>query len=177
MVAERQGNPYIPDMPVVARLPWQKDADLQSFVAYPNGAERQDERATVQWRGAGGYQAEVWQWTVSIRDLARDGGTAPTKQAAADAATAAWHRVASAASVKLGTAERIDAIKAAYRLGATGPLVDVEGETAAFLRKLIFECRAEFEAAFRSRQTSPFEPLMDLCSRELFRRRLAGIEE
>ena len=131
----------------------------RSYVAYPNGADRTDELAAVSYYQTSGNDGYRWHWTVSIRAIAHDGGRAESKQEAADRAAAAWHVLASAASVvTLGTAERVEAIMQAARLGAQGPLIDIAGERRSFLGMLFGQCRRDFECDFRSGGESPLEP-------------------
>lgn len=156
------------------RLPWQRSEG--GFVAHPEG-------------NASGYArlerrthlpvANQWWWEVRCADAVRS-GTASSKQAAADEATAAWPVVAeecraterAAMAQRLLTA-RLDEIASGMPYGPEE--FGIEAADKGYLTRLIGECRARWEPAFKQgRQVAGIEKLMNEVSLELFRRRVGG---
>ena len=87
------------------RLPWQRYPFVHGFIAYPDGDDTPHHYAAI-WPEAGA-RFGAWRWLVRIdppdkQPDKRPGdftsgvwrnGVEPDKQAAADAATAAWHEL------------------------------------------------------------------------------------
>lgn len=79
------------------RLPWQR-AGERTFIAYPMGEAQPRFYAMVRYNGALPEDAGRWEWNATARpvrpyapgDVVALFGNEPDRQAAADAATAAW---------------------------------------------------------------------------------------
>jgi hypothetical protein len=73
------------------RLHWRRTSE-RGFVAYPNGDAAKDQLATIAFNDAGHLPAGAlrWIWDARWEGRFHKGGSAFTKQQAADQATAAW---------------------------------------------------------------------------------------
>lgn len=82
-----------------ARLPWQRYPETAGFIAHPDGIRH---RYAAIWPEAGARHG-AWRWLVRLDPPDKSpadfeagtwrNGVESAKQAAADAATAAWHEV------------------------------------------------------------------------------------
>lgn len=79
------------------RLPWRRHPDGY-FEAYPKGEDRPRFSARIRFDGSHPKESGQWLWSVTIQpkppyapaEVVARFGYAESKQAAADAATAAW---------------------------------------------------------------------------------------
>lgn len=92
--------------PGLARLPWERYPFLNGFHALPDGTDQRHRYAMI-WPDAGARHGD-WRWLVRIDPPDRSpadfvsgayrNGVVASKQAAADAATAAWHELSAGLS-------------------------------------------------------------------------------
>jgi hypothetical protein len=154
----------------VERLEWQRNP-AGGFVAHPEGVEHPDCRAII-WLGVHLSPDHQWQWAAGWSKRFQYSGMAPTKQAAADAATEAWWR-GKAMPIPRDIDGEIEAILDAIL--SKPPAPDLLGEDSGYLRRLMHLARARWEVDM-IRETVPVQvkELMAALSQELYRRRIGG---
>ncbi|GHA13201.1 hypothetical protein GCM10007989_04730 [Devosia pacifica] len=148
------------------RLPWQRSTSGDWFVAYPD--DHPDHAATVRHMPQAVGQ-EKWQWSVFWEGRFGEFGMAADRQAAADAATEAWHRLIETTKVPRDVVGEIDAML--DRLSQRIPAGLLEEDTE-YLHKVLNQIRVRWETAIRLDRMEPnIKRLMEAVSAELYRRR------
>ncbi|HTJ58040.1 MAG TPA: hypothetical protein VL418_10805 [Devosiaceae bacterium] len=77
---------------MTARLPWRRQPQ-GGFIAYPNGEDSPEQRATLFWTPKAAHEPEgapEWHWLVEWEGRFRFADNAYSKQQGADRATEAW---------------------------------------------------------------------------------------
>lgn len=149
------------------RLPWQRNP-AGGFIAYPEGEQFKDRVATIRHDMT---SSVPWHWWISY-DAAKKSDHAKTKQAAADAATAAWPLMKADAARLADIAAEAETLRTKVRrmmkLGDV-PLSDFAIATSSSdqLRRIIDMAREV------GGLDGPGRPLVQACSAELYRRRTA----
>ena len=158
------------------RLHWRSMAE--GFAAYPNGDASKDQAATIAHDDAKHLPAGAlrWIWGVRWKGRFHKGGSASTKQDAADQATAAWWAEVerTAASVKAWEhgLRFIDEIESSGSVHL--PLIDLENAAYDDLMRIMRECTGRWEAARRaSERRAAYELVIERLSEEFRRRRVA----
>jgi hypothetical protein len=159
------------------RLPWQRAVD-GSFAAYPNGATFPRQRAHVwlSYPPANEPQrAPEWRWLVEWDVRFTERGNAASKQAAADAATAAWWSGIALALDRERTQEpfRLFLERLHGEGRADWHLFDIEAAPYDALMHVMAECQRNRDGDRHDAITAVIARL----STEFYRRRLAGSVE
>ena len=162
------------------RLHWRRMSD-GAFAACPNGEAVKDQLATIAFTDAGHLPAGALRWIWSVRWEGRfhKGGSAFTKQVAADQATAAWWDEVDSTAVSFKAWEHglrfIDEIE---RSGSVQlPLIDLENAAYDDLMRIMRECTRRWDAARRaSERRAAYEEVIARLSEEFRRRRSANRE-
>jgi hypothetical protein len=149
------------------RLPWTRNP-AGGFVAYPEGETFRARRAELVPNTASHYR---WMWR-TLYDAAAWAGDCVERQEAADAATTAWPGVKRDAAERAARAAEDEALRTLVRrMCAKGDLTlevfGIEASDSARLTRIIWLIKQE------GGLDGPAKPLVDRCSAELFKRRLA----
>jgi len=159
------------------RLAWQIKGH-RHFVAYPNGSERKDQFAVVQWvKNAEHLRSNPpWHWHVAWPGRFHEGAQVDAKQRAADVATEAWWKGVAAAEAREAAKRPVIAFMA--KLAQTGEfnLADIDLETIDYRHLMLM--MDESTRRWRGDTTlpmtefeEPFRGFIAILSAEFHRRR------
>lgn len=146
------------------RLPWKRNP-AGGFIAFPEGESFRTRFAALRRDQT---SAIPWQWWICYDDAKR-ADHAATRQAAADAATAAWPAMKAEAARLAALAAEAEALRTlVQRMMSEGdlPLSLFEIPTAESSKLLRI-----IDLARSNATGGPAQPLVAACSAELFRRR------
>ena len=150
------------------RLPWQRNPK-GGYIAYPEGEAFPRQHATVHYDGVSSIK---WAWLVRWED-AVESGHKPSKQEAANEATARWPVVVRNGMAMAAERAEREKLEADVRRVMAGEDVPIErfgigtADSARLVRILDF-VKAEGGLG------GPAKGLVEACSAELFRRRAGG---
>ncbi len=147
------------------RLPWKPNPE-GGYIAYPEGERFENRRATIRYDETSSIK---WQWWI-VYDDAKKADHARSKQAAADAATAAWPLMKAEAGRLAAEAAETEALRTLIqRMMSKGDLplsvFGIEDSDNERLKHIIWLVRDA------GGLDGPAKPLVEACSAELFRRR------
>jgi hypothetical protein len=153
------------------RLPWTRRESGTGFVAYPD-ITCPEARAQVQFNATLPIGRQ-WQWSVQWPDRFRQNGQASDKQAAADEATAAWHKLAATTAAPRNVRADIEALLEAIE--SAPPPAALWEEDSDYLRKVLWHIKERWGEEIRHERTpAPVSELMTRISEILYRRRTNG---